>query len=135
MKLGSSKEGAALDRDKLATQYKEIIRTAENEMSDLAEKKKKLEELRQGLFDLKRRDMAYLNQLHHGLRGEGAKRDRRMIENILEETQHLTKRVEQQLEQESFEIERKRKQVSARTETAQAEYRRAQRNLNKGGMT
>ena len=132
---GSIEEGLALDKDKQPAQQQTTIRNAEKEMSELAVRKKKLEEQRQSLFDWKRRDMAYLNQLHHGLQGESAKQDRRMIENLLDGTQHLSRRIEQQMEQEAAEIERKRKQVSAQKEIAQAEYRKAQRNSNEGGTT
>ena len=122
-----------MDKDKYITQHQESIRNAEKEISDLAAQKKKLEEQRQSLFEWKRKDMAYLSQLHSDLQGEVAQQDRRMIENLLDGTQQMCRSVEQQMEQEAMEIERKHKQVSAQKEFAQAEYRRAQHNVDKGG--
>lgn len=118
-----------MDKDKLTTQHQENIRNAERELSELAVQQKKLEEQRQDLFNWKRRDIEYLNQLHSGLQGEAAKQDRRMVENLLDGTQQHCRDIEQRMEREALEIEGKRKQVSAQKDISQVEYRKALQNL------
>ena len=107
----------------------------EQELSDLNRQKKSLEERRQSLFNWKRRDMAYLNQLQNELRGENVKTDRRMIEGLLDGTQQVCRRVEIGYEAEYAEIERRGKQLLAQKESDQSDYRRLLQNLDKGGQT
>jgi len=113
------------DRDKLTADYQANLRKNEQETSEVIAQKKVLEEKRQKLFEFKQRDMAYYNQLRAELYGDGAKQDLKMIDHLFDETGHLCHRTEQEFEQEAFEIERRKKQLSSQKDVLQSDYRRA----------
>jgi len=122
------------ERDKLTSDYHESLRKNEQETSEVIAQKKALEEKRQKLFEFKRRDVVYYNQLRTELYGDGAKQDLKLVDHLLDETSHLCRRTEQGFEQEAFDIEQRRKKLSAQKDTLQADYRRAVHNYEKEGQ-
>ena len=120
-----------MDKDKITAQYNSDIRKNEQKMNELLSQKRNLEEKRKKLLEWKRRDQAYYNQLRNEMYGDGVKQDAKMVENLLDSTQHACRRIEQGFEQEYEDIERRRKQLSAQKDDYQANYRRDMQNIDK----
>ena len=103
-----------MQNDNITVQYKSDMQQNEKEMSDLQSRRRHLEKKRQDLFEWKRRDMAYYNQLRSELHGSGRKQDLKLIDTLMDTTQHACRRIEQGFEQEHQDLEQQLMQLGFR---------------------
>jgi len=82
------------DKEKLTMDYHSNMHKIEQELSDVKAKKKTLEEVQEKLFEFKRRDIAFYNQLRAELHEEHHKQDQKAVDELLGETQYICRQLE-----------------------------------------
>ena len=102
-----------MTKDELTAQYRNNLSKNEREMSELLKKKRSLEETRHNLNSWKRKNQAFYSQKRSKLASEGLKHDLKIVDNILDSTEHACRKADQSCGQMYDDIERQRKKLSS----------------------
>ena len=125
-----------MNTDEITAKYKNDLSENEREMGELLSKKRSLEETRHNLNAWKRKNQAFYGQMRSELASEGLTQELRVVDNILDSTEHACRIVDRSCEQMHEDIERQRKKLSVQKDDYEINYRRAMQSIGKerGGV-
>ena len=115
------------EMQELTAKYKEDVRNIEQELSDLTKQKRLLDEKKSQVFEYKKRVTKFFNESIDSLRKYNAASQIQKYENISGETKHKLNRLEQGIEAEQHDIEKRRKKALLSKEETDHHYRQTLR--------